>query len=110
MLLDPLEEQLDLPAAAIQLGDGQGRQREVVGEEARGLAAFAVVELDAPKLVGIAGRGRDTGEDNGLIANDPGRPVGRMRIKPAELGIGFGLQDEEAAGRGGGRSPGRPGP
>ena len=64
----------------------------------RVLPRFAVVELDAPKLVGIAGRGRDTGEDNGLIANDPGRPVGRMRIKPAELGIGFGSQDEEAAG------------
>jgi hypothetical protein len=33
MLLDPLEEQLDLPATAIEVGDGQRRQEEVVGEE-----------------------------------------------------------------------------
>src|SRR3989304_6914057 len=33
VVLDPLEEQLDLPAALVKLRDGQGRQSEVVGQE-----------------------------------------------------------------------------
>jgi len=33
VLLDPFEEQLDLPAAAIQLGNGVRRQVEVVAQE-----------------------------------------------------------------------------
>ncbi len=32
VLLDPFEEQLDLPAALVEPGDGQGGQGEVVGE------------------------------------------------------------------------------
>ena len=33
MLLDPFEEQFDLPASAIELGDGQRRDGKVVGQE-----------------------------------------------------------------------------
>jgi hypothetical protein len=33
MLLEPFEEQFDLPAAMIELDDGQSRQGEVVGQE-----------------------------------------------------------------------------
>ena len=33
MLLDPFEEKFDLPSAPLQLGDGQGRQRKIVGEK-----------------------------------------------------------------------------
>ena len=40
MLLDPFEEEFDLPAAAIELGDGQRRHGEVVGQKDQRLARF----------------------------------------------------------------------
>ena len=33
MLLDPFEEEFDLPTASIEFGDGQSRHGEVVGQE-----------------------------------------------------------------------------
>ena len=33
MLLDPLEEQFDLPTTAVELGDGERGQREIVGQK-----------------------------------------------------------------------------
>ena len=33
VLLDPAEEQLDLPASLVELGDALGRRLEIVGEE-----------------------------------------------------------------------------
>ena len=56
MLLDPLEEQLDLPAQTVELGDGEGGQREVVGEEDQSLAGLGVDEADQPQGVGIEPR------------------------------------------------------
>ena len=41
VLLDPFEEQFDLPAAAVQFGDGERRQDEVVGEEDQRLGGTA---------------------------------------------------------------------
>lgn len=38
MLLYPFEKQFDLPTAPMQLGDGQRRQGEVVGQEDQSLA------------------------------------------------------------------------
>jgi hypothetical protein len=48
MLFDPLEEQLDLPTALVDLGDSEGRQREFVGQEDESSVQFGVVESDAP--------------------------------------------------------------
>ena len=31
MLFDPFEEEFDLPSEAIEIADGQGRQRHVIG-------------------------------------------------------------------------------
>ena len=47
MLLDPLEEQFDLPAAAVELGDGERGQGEVVGEKDQRLAGLGIFEADA---------------------------------------------------------------
>ena len=58
MLLDPLEEQLDLPAAAIEISNDAGRQREVVGQEDQGLGGLEIGAADAPQTVGVLlGRG-----------------------------------------------------
>jgi len=52
VLLDPLEEQLRLSAAAIGVGDDERRQREVVVREGRGLGSLGVGEADAPNRSG----------------------------------------------------------
>ena len=48
MLLDPLEEQLDLPAALVKRGDDQCGQSGIVGQKHQRLAGFRVFETDAP--------------------------------------------------------------
>ena len=42
VLLDPFEEKFDLPAVAIELGNGEGGQLEVVGEEDEFALVFGV--------------------------------------------------------------------
>lgn len=53
MLLDPFEEEFDLPAAAIELGDGQCRHDEVVGQKDQRLAGFWIAIADAAQGDGI---------------------------------------------------------
>ena len=57
MLLDPLEEQFNLPAAAVQFGDAERGQREVVGEEDEVLLGVGVIVAYTPQLLGIGGAG-----------------------------------------------------
>ena len=56
MLLDPLEKQLDLPAALVELRDGQRWQREVVGQEHQPPLVLGVVEGNTTEQVGIQPR------------------------------------------------------
>ena len=70
MLLDPLEEQLDLPAGLVESGNGLWRMGELVGEEDEGLASLAVVEADAPEMGGIEMAGDVAIEDDGLVGDD----------------------------------------
>ena len=53
MLFDPFEEQFDLPATAIKLGDGQSRQVEVVGQKDQIFVVFDIVELDAAQVLRV---------------------------------------------------------
>ena len=53
MLLDPFEEQFDLPAALVELRDGQGGKRPVVGQEGEPLPGFGVAIRDASQGNGI---------------------------------------------------------
>lgn len=51
VLLDPFEEQLDLPATFVERGNRQGGQRRVVGQKDQRLARFGVFESDAPQVL-----------------------------------------------------------
>ena len=53
MLLDPLEEQLDLPAALVERTERQGRELEMVGQKHQGLGCFGVLESDAAQVLRI---------------------------------------------------------
>ena len=50
MLLDPLEEEFDLPAALVEFCDRECRQSEVVGQKDKPSFLFGIVETDAPEL------------------------------------------------------------
>jgi hypothetical protein len=52
VLLDPFEEQLDLPTAAIQLRDRQWWQGEVVGQKDESLLLLRIEVTNAAQLSG----------------------------------------------------------
>jgi hypothetical protein len=98
MLLDPLEEQLDLPAQTVELGDGEGGQCEVVGEKDQSLAGLGILEPDTSQRRGEALVRVEPGERDGLVADEASASVDRMRVSALGLEISLGADDEEAAG------------
>jgi hypothetical protein len=68
MLLDPFEEQLDLPAALVALGNPESRQRKVVGQEDEAPVQIGIVEPDAPQPLGVLLAGIEAAQADGLIA------------------------------------------
>lgn len=96
MLLDPFEKQLDLPTAAIQLGDGLCRQVGVVGQEDQCLA-FRILDADTPQRIGIMLSGIETGQRTDLVADDTRCSVGVARVATLELEIQLGANHEETA-------------
>ena len=53
MLFDPFEEQFDLPATTVKLGDRQRRQIEVVGQKDQIFFVFGIVEFDASQVLRV---------------------------------------------------------
>ena len=98
MLLYPFEKNFDLPAAAIKLGDGERRQGEVVGQEYERLGTFGILVTNAAqwRLESLARV--KAGEEDGLIADQPGSTIDWMRVSPSNLEVRFAAGHEEAAG------------
>jgi len=95
MLLDPSEEELDLPAMLVQQGDAFRGKGKIVGEEDQVLSRFRVDIPDATQFVGVMLRRVDPREDDGLIGPHPGRFVDGSGIQPAVAQILLGPDDEE---------------
>ena len=96
VLFDPLEKQLDLPAATIEIGDGQCWQSKIVGKEHQVLAGCGIFESDPTQggvevLLGVKAR-----EHDGLIADQSGAAIDGMGIAALGFEIGFGTGDKEA--------------
>jgi hypothetical protein len=53
MLLDPFEEQLDMPMVLVERADRGGRQGHLIGEEDQRLAGLGILEANAAQLRGI---------------------------------------------------------
>src|SRR5205823_2427053 len=79
MLLDPLEEQLDLPSAPVQGANDQRRQRKLVAQEHQVLAAFGVAIADAAQVAGVVLDGIEAIEGDGLIADESRVGIDRRR-------------------------------
>ena len=99
MLLDPLEEEFDLPSAAVQLRDRQCRQNEVVRQEHQPLAALRVVESDATERCVEVLAGVEARQDDRLIADEAGTAIHGTRIATLSLEVRLAAGHEEAAGR-----------
>lgn len=98
VLLDPFEEQFDLPALSIQVRYQLGFESEVVGQERD---AFATVVLDhhASQCGGIVLAGIENCQYASLIAHDVGvGSVHGVGVAPLEFGIGLGTGDEKSVG------------
>src|SRR5690625_45375 len=98
VLLDPLEEQLDLPALPIQRGDGERGQLEVVGQKDQRLGAFGVAQADAAQVQRVMLGGVNAVERDGLIADQTGCAIDGSRIESARIEPHFGARDKEGAG------------
>lgn len=98
MLLDPLEEQLDLPALSVKVCNQRGFEHEVVGQKSDALAGV-VLDYDATQRCGIVFAGIKNRQHADLIAHDIGvEAVDRSGVAALELGVGLGPGDEVGAG------------
>ena len=99
MLLDPLEEQLDLPAQTVRLvvmvraGNAKLLERKTSRLPVSG----------SLNLIRRSGAGKplcesEAGERDGLVADEAGASVDRMRVSALGLEVSLGADDEEAAG------------
>ena len=95
MLFNPFKEEFHLPATAIQTGDGERRQIEIIGEKDEQLVMFGIVELHASQMDRVFLAGSCPGQHDRLVAPQAGRLVDRMRINPPVLEVGLGACDKE---------------
>ncbi len=70
VLLDPLEEQFDLPALLVQRGNRRCRKAHVVGQEHQLLARQLIGETHPPEQIGIALAGVIARQFDALVACD----------------------------------------
>ena len=97
VLLDPFEEQLDLPATFVERGNRQGGQRRVVGQKDQRLARFGVFESDAPQVLGVLLGRVMAVEHHTLVADDACAAVDRIGVHAPSVHARFGSGDEECA-------------
>ncbi len=95
VLLDPLEEQFDLPPAFVKRGDGERGQCCVVGQKHQRLARRGVFEPNAPHVLGVMLAGVKTIEPDALIADHARGPVDSVRVHAAGVHTTLGAREEE---------------
>ena len=71
-------KKIDLPALAVDLGQGGGPEPEVVGEDLDLPLLVSVPDDDAPQPIGAVGAGPRAGQRDDVVGED-GLPLGRSR-------------------------------
>ena len=95
VLFDPFEEQFHLPAAFVDLGNGQSRKGEVVGKEYQSLPRLGIEVADASKRSGISLGGLGAVKEDGLIGSETRRLVDGPEAPSAIIEVALGANDEE---------------
>ena len=105
VLLDPFEEQFDLPALPIQLCNQIGFESKVVDQKHNAFAGL-VLDHHAAQRERIILAGIENRQYTGLIANDVRLgAIHRMRVATLELGVGLGSGYKEGIGLMNGEEP-----
>ena len=95
MLLDPFEEQLDLPALAVQLRDQLGLEGKVVGQKRDWLVRL-VLDHHTAQVGRVVLAEMEHCQDTRLVANDGHcGPVYRVRVAPLEPDVALGAGYKE---------------
>jgi len=94
VLLDPLEEEFDLPAAPVDRRHGESRKTEMIGQEYETLSRIRIDVTDTTQFFGISAFPLPRAQSNRLIAPQPGCLVDRAGLLNREFGIGFRADDE----------------
>lgn len=97
MLLDPSKEQLHLPTALIELGNGERGQEKIVGQKHQAFLARSIVVTDSPKALGISAFGDGVVERDDLVRSKAGSLVDRLREKALTIESFFGPSHEEGS-------------
>ena len=95
-LLGPFEEEFDLPAATIELGNGQRWHGEVVGQKDQGFAGFGIAIADAAERAGIIVLGIQAGHHHGLVETQAGGFIHGTGVTAGATKVLFGAGDEES--------------
>lgn len=96
VLFDPLEEEFYLPAAFVQLGNGQRVEHKVVRQEYESLGRFEIDIADPTKRIGIFLRALWAIEKNRLIASEPCGFVDEAVVSASPIEIPLGANDKES--------------
>ena len=98
ILRDPLEEQLDLPAALVNRGNGQGRKIEIVGNESIGHLHLLIEGLHQPQFSREFFHRLRSRKPDDLIAEDATLFIGRSVLsEDLDPSIIFDPRDEEGS-------------
>lgn len=87
-----------MPSILVERGDGQCRERRLIGEKDQRLCGLRVLESDTSQVIGIMLLAVETLESNGLVEQDAGRSIGGSGIHATRIQIGFGASDEKCPG------------
>ena len=98
VLLDPFEEQFDVPPALVDGRNSQGRQFEVVGQEGQRFAGFGIDVADMAQLLGIECFAFCRTQTNDLIAAQARRAIDRIGADDIETKIAFRPRNKECPG------------
>ena len=94
MLLDPFEEQLNLPSLAINRCHVVGRNLKVIRQEDESFINVGGVKADAAKPCREFPEAVLTGQNNGLIATNSIGAINRVRTAAAKLEIAFAAENK----------------
>jgi len=107
VLLDPFEEQLHLPALAVQVGNQLRLQDEVVGEKHQPFATVVPDHHPAHRCGVIPARLVRRQHASLIAQHERVDPIHRMRVTPFELGIALGAGHKEGFGLVNHKQPGK---
>jgi len=95
MLLDPFEEQFDLPSAFVEFGDGQRRKDEIVGQKNEMFFPFGVEVFYTAEFFWITCQRFGRNQHYGLIALQAVGSIHRMGVDSSEPRVFLGPCDEK---------------